>query len=435
MRTIPLWLALAACGGTDPVSKTPGPYVTALTPATGPWGSVVTIMGANFGEVPSPTNVVSFTSSVGANGFIIETWHDTKIEGRISFPATGAMTVQAHGGIADVGEFTTTMTYTPSSPIDVSAMTDGLVLSTGEVAGLYHTYELTNLASLAVFGGANAGAYTLDNLVDPNDKNAPVFGKVLEADDHTPEVIATKQDHMVTLFTLANRQVVATATGINGHVLAAGRDATGIYAWIDTDTGLVRARPGTPSWTTDRGPMNIDAHALDGAIAADGTLWLVESKPGTGQTATISIQTLGTSANQLSSPDQADTTAYVNEISLARLQLASDGAQAIITGTADAQGTPVTFARARDAGGAWAAAPALDGLVDYAFIGTTLGAVVNDAHAKTTSIVPDALSPATAQVIPVWPMQSAGVVVDGSGKVHPLLTNGSVTYALTPPSS
>src|SRR4051794_12563389 len=75
MRTIPLWLALVACGGMETTNKPPAPYVTALTPSSGPWGSIVTITGANFGEVVSPTNVVSFAGGIGANGFVVETWH------------------------------------------------------------------------------------------------------------------------------------------------------------------------------------------------------------------------------------------------------------------------------------------------------------------------------------------------------------------------
>ena len=429
MRTIPLWLALVACGET-PTTKAPGPLVTNFAPAMGAWGTEVTIDGANFGAVATTGYQVVFDGTVGANGFVIETWHDTQIKGRIAFPGTGSMVVRTPAGEADAGDFTTTMTYVPSPAIDVSAMVDGIVLSTGEVAGFYHEYELTNQAALAVFG-ANGSSYLLNGVVDPNDKYGLVFGKVVESDDHTAMVIATRQDHMVTAFTTTGG-IQSTATGINGNVLAAGRDATGLYAWVDTDSGLVRARPGTPAWTTDAGPMQIAAKAIDGAVAADGTLWLVESEPSSGQTAYLSLQTLAPAASQLGSLTRADTMAYANEISRAHLTIAADGAHAVITATADAQGTPVDLARAL-AGGSWSAAPALTGLVQYAYMGGTLGAIVNDPQAKTTSIVADATNAASAQVVPVWPMQSANVVVDAAGKAHPLLTNGNVTYALAPP--
>lgn len=399
----------------------------------GPWGTTVEITGANFGTVLTPGRAVAFDGAAGANGFVIDTWSDTHIKGRVAFPANGSLTVNTPSGQADAGDFTTMMTYTPSASMDVSAEVDGLVLSTGDSIGIYHEYELTNQAALAVFSGPDARVYPLDNVVDPNDKYGAIFAKLVEADDHTPLALATQQDHMVTAFGVSSGHLMTTSTGINGHVLAAGRDATGVYAWIDTDSGLVRARPGTTSWSTDVGPIQIAAMAIDGAIAADGTLWLVENEPGAAQKAYVSVQMLAPGATTLSTLTHADATAYANEISSARIQIAADGKQAVIAGTADAQGTPTTFATACDKTGSWAAPPALDGLVQYAFFGQTLGAITNDAHAQTTSLVNDVTDSVSAQVIPVWPMQSAGVIVDSSGKAHPLLSNGSVTYALAPP--
>jgi hypothetical protein len=424
-------LALVACGGNNGTGKAPAPLVTNMTPAMGAWGTEITIQGANFGAVAAAGYQVAFDGAVGTNGFVIDTWHDTQIQGRIAFPATGSMVVRTPAGEADAGDFTTTMTYAPSPAVDVSALVDGIVLSTGEVAGFYHEYELANQAAIAVFGGSGQ-SYLLGEVVDQNDKYGLIYGKIVEADDHTALVIATKQDHSVAAFGTSGGHLQTTATGLNGNVLAAGRDATGLYAWIDTDSGLVRARPGTTSWTTDAGPMQISAKAIDGAIAADGTLWVVQSQPSAGQTAYVALQTLAPGGSQLSAIAHADGTAYANEISRAHLTIAADGTHAVISGTADAGGTPVDFTSAL-AGGTWTAAPALPGVVQYTFFGSTLGAIVNDAQAKTTSLVPDATNAAGAQVIPVWPMMSANVVVDGAGKAHPLLTNGNVTYALTPP--
>jgi len=411
----------------------PGPTVTGMSPAVGPWGTTVEITGTNFGTILTPGRAVAFDGSAGANGFIIDTWSDTHIKGRVAFPATGSVAVHTPAGEADAGDFATSMTYTPSSAMDVSAAVDGLVLSTGDAIGIYHQYELTNQAALAVFSGPDARVYPLDNVVDPNDKYGAIFAKLVEADDHTPLALATQQDHMVSAFGVSGGHLVTTATGINGHVLAAGRDTTGVYAWIDTDSGLVRARPGTTSWATDAGPIQITAKALTGAIAPDGTLWIVESAPGSSQTAYVSVQELAPGANNLSTLVHADATAYANEISTATIQIASDGKQAVIAGTADAQGTPTTFATACDKTSAWSTPPALPGLAQYAFFGQTLGAITNDPLAKTTALVNDVTDSVSTQVIPVWPMQSAGVIVDSAGKAHPLLSNGSVTYALAPP--
>jgi len=89
MRTIPLWLALTACGGSNGTGKAPPPVVTNLAPAMGAWGTEVTIDGSNFGAVAAQGYAVAFDGAVGANGFVIDSWHDTQIKGRIAFPGTG----------------------------------------------------------------------------------------------------------------------------------------------------------------------------------------------------------------------------------------------------------------------------------------------------------------------------------------------------------
>jgi len=106
--------------------------------------------------------------------------------------------------------------------------------------------------------------------------------------------------------------------------------------------------------------------------------------------------------------------------------------QAIVTATASGGGTPIATApRVRSTSGTWSAAPALTGLVQYAYFGTTLGAVVNDSStAKTTSLVPDATMMAGAQVISVWPAQSQGFAVDGSAASLGMKTTASVVKSI-----
>jgi hypothetical protein len=399
-------------------------------PQSGMWGTEVTIDGAHFNGASSSGKVL-FDGDVGANGFVIESWYDNEIKGRIAFPATGALSVQTAAGKADAGTFTTTMTYRPSSALDVTELVEPVVLSTGDVAALYHQYELGNMATLAVFGGAAAGTYQLASLVD--DPMAPVIAHIVEADDHSPEVIATKTDNGIVALTIAGGAVTSAATGLDGTVVAAGRDATGIYAWLDTTSGLVRARPGT-KWTVDRGPFATPNPLLHGAIAADGTLWLAISESASGNRAYAGVQVLGPTDTQLGAVERVDPNSYPNQISRAHVMLAADGVHALVTATADASGTPMDLTpRLRTSPSAWGDAPAVTGLVQYAFVGTTLGAIANDPAAKTTSLIADVSAPASAQVIPVWPMQSEGAAVDATGKVHPLLGTGSVSYALTPP--
>lgn len=430
MRSILPWLlALAACGGASDPPLPPAPIVSALAPQTGPWGTQVTIDGANFGPATG-TGVVAFAGSVGANGFVVDTWDDREIRGRVAFPATGEMTVQTRAGQGSAGTFTTTAPWSPSAPIDVAKPIAGLVLSTGKSVGLFHEYELGNHATLAVFGGGNAGAYLLDEVIDPLDASARVVARLVEADDHTPAVIATRRDRSVVLFGVHAAALTTTATGLVGDVVAAGRDATGLYAWIATAAGLARARPGA-TWTIDRGPFAAAAAPLDGAIAPDGTLWIVVGEPAAASQAYVAIQTLAPAATQLGAFERVDPVAYAAPLSRAQLALAGDGVHALVTATA-AGATTALAPRLRSAAATWADAPAPPGIVQYAFVGATLGAIVNDAATRSTSFVPDVAQPATAQPIPVWPVLSESVVVDAAGKLHPMVTNGTVTYALTP---
>ncbi|MGE5186292.1 MAG: IPT/TIG domain-containing protein [Acidobacteriota bacterium] len=411
------WLALvAACGGgTTP--HAPGPIVSSLMPQSGTWGTEVTIDGVHFGGVPGMSSVVAFDSAVGANGFVVDSWTDTRIKGRIAFPGTGGMYVQTPAGSADIGSFTTTMPYQPSMALDVAQLASSLVLSTGSVAAVYRSYELAPQATLADFGASKT--YALAGVLDPNDASAPIYAQLVEADDHTPEVIATRTDGTVAVFGTAG----TADTGLSGTVLAAARDATGVYAWIDTTSGLVRARPGT-TWTVDRGPITTAHSPLSGAVAGDGTLWLTVEEPAGAGMGYVSLQTLAPTDTQLGALERVDPAAHADPMPQPRVLVASDGIHALVT---------AATARLRTAASTWSDAPAMAGLVDYAFAGTTLTAVVNDASAKTTSFVSDVTMPASAQVIPVWPMLSQGFALDAAGKVHPLIDNGNVTYALTPP--
>jgi hypothetical protein len=434
MRGILACALLVACGGSNKGPTAGGPIVTSLTPDAGLWGSEVTITGESFGG-PGMGSRVSFPGSVGANGFVVDTWTDTQILGRVAFPATGAIVVTTRAGEAQAGAFTTTAPWQPSAPLDVTQPIAGLVLSTGDTVALYRDYELANQVTLAVFSGASAGVYQVAGVDSPMDGSSPVLARLVESDDHAPEVIATRSDGSVAAFQLQGSALVATATGLSGTIVAAARDATGLYAWIATANGLSRARPGSP-WTIDRGPFATTYALLDGAAAADGTLWIAVSEPAMPNGAYIALQTLAPTATQLSQPERADPASHADRIARAHVILAGDGVRAVVLATADAGGTAMDLApRLRSAAATWSDAPTMTGLVEYAFVGGALSAVVNDAQHAQTSLVPDVTMPAGAQLIPVWPMQSEGFVIDGTGKAHVLVTNatGGVTYALTPP--
>jgi hypothetical protein len=73
--------------------------------------------------------------------------------------------------------------------------------------------------------------------------------------------IATSTMTKVVVFSLSTAQPSAVDTGLSGRVLAAARDASGVYAWVwvpstvTTPAHLDRVRPGataTAPWSSDR---------------------------------------------------------------------------------------------------------------------------------------------------------------------------------------
>jgi hypothetical protein len=431
-----LVFVIAACGGSSaPPPPTP-PTVTSVSPSTALWGAQLTITGADFGAVQGTSRVV-FPDPIGANGFQIDMWSDTAITGRVEFPATGSIGVMTDGGTAST-MFTTMEPYVPTPALDVVQPLQEIVLSTGDVAGLFAQYQATPDPTLGVFSGSAAGSYPLADLVDSQDPTAAVVAQLVEADDHGAEVLGTKPDGSVGAFTISGGALVdtpvTTASGaIDGNVVAAGRDTTGLYAWIETETGLELAREGTP-WTAGS-IITTTYPPVAGAVGSDGTLWIVVSEPGgDGTSSYVSVETLASGSNAFGALEETDTMTYPGDIVAANIQVASDGKQAVVSATASGNGTPMpTTARQRSTTGTWADAPTLTGLVQYAFFGTTLGAAINDqSTSKTTSIVPDATMASGAQVVPVWPAQISSLAVDGSGNVRPIVGLGEVEYALAP---
>ena len=394
-----------------------------MTPTTGEWGTNLTIDGQNFGISPDDKGGVVSFAGVGADGFVIDTWHDNEIRGRVAFPATGQVSVQTIDGSTVAGTFATDITWTPSDPFNVTQFAAELVLSTGDAIALYDHYDNIAQPTLAVFSGA--GALPIDGVAGTGD------ARLIEGDDHGAEVIATQTDGTVVDITVQNNTLATAVTGLTGDIVAVARDATGKYAWLDTATGLVRARPGSPMWTVDRGPFTESFSPLDGAVAADGTLIIVVAEPDTGDNAFLSLQALGPSDTTLGALDRSNPTSAAGPIATAHLTLADDGIHALVSGTGP-NGAAIA-PRLRTAASTWSDAPTMTGLAGYAFTGTTLAAVVNDAPDKTTSFVPDVTMPAGAQVIPVWPMQTEGFVFDAGGKPHPLLTTGALAYSVSPP--
>ena len=227
-------------------------------------------------------------------------------------------------------------------------------------------------------------------------------------------------------FTISGGTLTETPTMLpQGNVIAAARDATGLYAWIETTTGIVLAREGSP-WTAGSPIATPIPLVAGGAIASDNTLWIV----GTDPSDYASIATIAETGSAFSAAEHVGSAMFMDGIATASIQIASDNVHAFVTATSAGSDAPIALERT--AAATWSEPAALAGVVAYAFFGSTLGAVTNDSSsAKTTSLVPDVTNASSAQAIDVWPAQSAGFAVDGSGVAHPIVNDGNVAYSLT----
>jgi hypothetical protein len=425
----------------------PPPVATAMTPTSGPFGTSVTIDGTDFGAAQGDVTFDACTPIDPAeqDGLEVTSWTDTEIIGRVSFPCTGALTVHTQGGASAAGTFTTAMPWNPGPGIAVTTLVTKQMLPGGTIAAIYRSLDSTTGAALAVFDGEAATSYELDNIADPTDLTSPIYARIAVADDGTPMVVATQNDNQVVIMTTAGGTLATAPIGISGQVFAAGRDATGVFAWIDSG-GMVRARPGASgtAWAIDRGPFVPAFQPLDGAVAADGTLWISFSEPNDDpfdHEAYISLQSLAPTATALSAIERADPNSYDDVISQAHIVLADDGVHMVVVAFAKDNGTGLESyepALMRTAASTWSDVPLLADVatvpsyLQYVFSGTTLGVVVTDQGSQATTLVPD-LSMPVEQMIPVWPATAEGVVADGAGTLHPLVTTGTVAFAISQP--
>ncbi len=427
--------------GSEPPPEPP-PVVTSLTPTSGPFGTSITIDGSGFGSAQRFVDFDDTPSALPGDGseLYVDQWSDTEVVGRVAFPCSGAMTMRTDGGTASVGTFATDMPWLPGPGLGVSTLLTSRVLSTGTIAAVYSQLDNSEGAAIAVFGGGSAMAYELDNIIDPAEQDPDMNVRIVEADDHTPEVIATQHDGTVVAITIANGALVVTPTGITGQVWAAGRDATGVFAWIDSG-GMVRARPGA-TWTIDRGPFQPAFQPLDGAAAADGTLWISMSKPNSDPLdieGYVALQSLGPNDTELSPIELADPNSYDDVISQAHIVLADDGVHMVVVAFARDNGTgqesyvPVDL---RTAPGTWStlAMPggAMPTFQQYLFTGTTLGVAIADPSTQIATLIPDVTMPSAAQTLPIWPATPEGLVAIG-GQLQPIVTIGGASYVPTQP--
>jgi IPT/TIG domain len=431
----------------------PPPVVTGMTPSSGPYGTAVTITGTDFGSGSPTTESVSMIENAPspyANvpgyaddcGFFTDTWTDTQITGQIPFPCgTAELVVGTAGGKATAGTFTPDVGWNSGPGLGIDELVESRVTSTGIAAGIYRQlYAGTDQGTgLAIFDGSGAGAYLLSGVPSTAGSDGPLDAHLVESDDHAPEVLATLADGSISAFTVDGS---AVPTGLTGRVRAVARDDSGIYAWLDAGSGLERARPSTPSWTIDRGPFatagGVGDPVLDAQVAADGTLWVSFNMPNDDPfdiEGYVALQSLAPQGSAFGAVELADPNSYDDFISQAHIVLAPDGVHMIVIATCEDDGTGVESSltpRVRTAAQTWSDAPPIDGLAQYAFVGTTLAAVTYDYDTRATAIVPDVTMPSATQVVPVWPIKPSGLAIDPTSQALRVFVGDGISFAPTP---
>jgi hypothetical protein len=427
--------AIAGCvtqgnGGTKTVTPPPPPppVVTDLSPATGGYGTTVTITGTGF----STTGNLAFEGLPDELDYrAVVSWSDTQIIARVPFPATaGPIHVTNSFGMSD------TPVFTPDSPwtAGTAATTTAVVAAqrfgtTTDVLGL----DINMHVQLLSFG-ATTQTYMLDGITGSTDERTPTLAMLAGVD----EVLGNDAAHHLIDFTVADGAIVATDTGLVGELIAA--DPSG--AWLQTyDTTsaayqLSHAKPGTP-WTIDRGPI-ATLGVIAGQLATDGTLVVAWSHPDGGifdNMANVAVAHLAPGATVLSPTEYPEDTAWDDYIASIQLQISPDGQRMLLAYSSqefDKDFDVPHPALARTSAGNWTAAQGLESSgAPLVFTASSMAAFVEGGD--DIAIVPDIAAPATTVPVPVWPALPDALVSAGT-TLLPVVGVGNHLWVPTPPA-
>jgi hypothetical protein len=426
-------LLVAGClfpgsGGDDGPPPIPPPVVDSMTPATGAYGSTITITGSGFGA----TGTLSFDH---ASSGVVQSWSDTSIIARVPFPAAaGPVHIKTPGGETDTTTFTPDVTWAANAPAELPTVFQTTALANGGAAVL----GLGNLdrVSLVVFAGGTPTTTTLlDGISVSQDDRHPILARLVLDAQGAPVVFATNLDGNVVEFAGGT----TVDSGLVGSVMAAGRDATGPYVWVLSNGNFNRARPGAHPFAIDRGPI-VDVGALDTEVAADGTLVIARSV-GAGTIfdyeACLGVARLAPADTGFVIGETAETMAWDDYIAAAHLQISPDGARMFATYSTqqnnenqDHSQSPVI----RGASGIWSGADGiLDGRRPIAYLPTATATLDDDVDGGLT-LVPDIADSTTDEPLPLWPAEPAALLVDGT-TLRPLIQVNNQIWYPTPPTS
>jgi hypothetical protein len=251
-----------------------------MTPAQGPYGTLVTINGTFLGSSARSGvqlrigGAPAFTIQADNETFV-ESWTEDEIRFHYPFPAGGQISLETPQGGAVVGDFvsswltTNTATNAPTASVIAS-----ISISPQTVALLFDSSPPV-LLDLGPDGAVSHGV-TLGGAV-PSSVRLYLAGSSVEGvgvtDGAEPELIHLRN---------VDGDLVGEATGIvldaTESALAGGPD--GACAWLHRSDGWWRARPGADNWSIDAGPIDdVQGTSPDRAVgaASDGSLYVAWS--------------------------------------------------------------------------------------------------------------------------------------------------------------
>jgi hypothetical protein len=413
-----------------------------MTPDHAAYGADVTITGTGFGDSP----IVGVPG--GGAAIMITSASDTEIHLRVQFPSAPCMfQIEGPGGSVVSPAFTPTTTWTPGPSLaKPETIVDAKLF--GSVFAMIGV-DSGATASLALFDGTTARSIPLAGVVGSNDRRHPTPARLV-SDGAGGFVIVANIATKLEVIAITGGTATAVDTGITAPVIAADRDATGLYAWVqfyDSTNGeqVERVRPsataGAP-WVVERGPIASE-YVLDAKTAADGTLVVAYGADASSffdNMQTLAITRLAPSASAFAGEELPDAMPWDDYIASAQLTMAADG-QRMIVGYSTQQNDEQTDHAAppdlRDASGQWTyadlVASALAGGGSFAYTATALATIAPDDTGLV--LVPDLTKPAATLSVPLWPANSAALVDDGTGALRPVITLDGKIWFPSPPAA
>src|SRR5882724_11502502 len=245
--------AETAGGSPDAPPGYPEPKIDSMDPASGPYGTVVTIKGQGLGN-PA---LAGFTLALGNQGEVtvssknadsFVSWTDEEVVFRFPFPAEGAVSLQAPKGEVVAGDFEPT--WHVAQQIDKAPAATVLASISPAPDHMELLFDTSPLSLLDV-GPTGAVEHTVTaGNVDPTSV------RLYLNSSKKVEGISVSTDAVPVLVELQNvsDDLVAKATTIKlaATEFAVAGGAEGASAWMRRANGWYRARPGASAWAQDK---------------------------------------------------------------------------------------------------------------------------------------------------------------------------------------